>query len=80
MSALTPTLWRERLASPLTWHYAGFAILLAAALVLGVRFGLDWAATNESSASALAQKQAQLKALDLQTAPLRGLDKRVADS
>ena len=76
----TPALWRERLASPLTWHYVGFAILLVAVIVLSIRFGMDWAATSGSSADALADKQIQLKALDLQTAPLRGLDKRVTES
>jgi type IV pilus assembly protein PilO len=44
---------------------------------LGVRLGLDWAATNSRSNDALAGKQVELKAMDLQTAPLRGLDKRV---
>ncbi|MGB9407355.1 MAG: hypothetical protein WCA89_07445 [Terracidiphilus sp.] len=76
----TPSLWRERLASPLTWHYAAFAVLLAAVIGLSIRFGLDWAATNGSSTDALAAKQVQLRALNLETAPLRGLDKRVEDS
>lgn len=76
----TPSPFEERLKSPLTWHYAGFAVLLAAVVVLGIRFGLDWSATNGSSTSALLSKQIQLKALNLQTAPLRGLDKRVEDS
>jgi hypothetical protein len=80
VNSRTTALWRERLASPLTWHYTGFAVLLVAVLGLSIRFGLDWAATSGSSADALAAKQLQLKALDLQTAPLRGLDKRVADS
>jgi hypothetical protein len=71
---------QERLKSPLTWHYAGFAVLLATVVVLSVRFALDWSATNGSSTSALVAKQYQLKALDLQTAPLRGLDKRVEDT
>jgi hypothetical protein len=79
-SSRTPSLWRERLASPLTWHYAGFAVLLVAVIGLSIRFGLDWAATNGSSTDALAAKQVQLKALDLETASLRGLDKRVDDS
>jgi hypothetical protein len=79
-SSRTPALWRERLASPLTWHYLAFAVLLVAVIGLSIRFGLDWSATSGSSADALAAKQLQLKALDLQTAPLRGLDKRVADS
>ncbi len=76
----TPSMWRERLASPLTWHYVGFAFLLVAVIGLSVRFGLDWDATSGSSVDALAGKQLQLKALDIQTAPLRGLDKRVGDS
>jgi len=71
------SLLRERLVSPLTWHYAGFAILLLFVIGLSVRLGLDWAATNARSTDALAGKQVELKALDLQTAPLRGLDKRV---
>jgi Tfp pilus assembly protein PilO len=80
MSRNSPILWRERLASPLTWHYAAFAALLIAVIGLSIRFGLDWAATNGSSTDALAVKQVQLKALDLETASLRGLDERVDDS
>ena len=73
----TPSIWRERLASPLTWHYAGFAVLLGVTIFLSVRLGLDWAALDSRSTDILAGKQIQLKALELQTAPLRGLDKRV---
>lgn len=80
MSSSSPILWRERLASPLTWHFAGFAVLLVLVIGLAVRLGLDWAATNGRSTDALAGKQVELKALDLQTAPLRGLDKRAEDS
>lgn len=67
----------ERLKSPLTWHYAGFAVLLVLVISLSIRLGFDWAAVNTSSTDALAGKQVHLKALDLETAPLRGLDKRV---
>jgi type IV pilus assembly protein PilO len=69
--------WRERLASPLTWHFAGFAVLLVLAIVLAVRLGMDWAAMNSHSTDVLAGKQIQLKALEIQAAPLRGLDQRV---
>jgi Tfp pilus assembly protein PilO len=71
---------RERLSTPVAWHYAGFAILLVLVIVLSVRLGLDWAATNSHSTDVLAGKQVELKALDLQTAPLRGLDKRVEET
>ncbi|MGA3069299.1 MAG: hypothetical protein ABSD43_03695 [Terracidiphilus sp.] len=80
MSSRPSSTRRERLTSPLTWHYAGFAVLLVLAIGLAVRLGLDWAAMNGRSSNALAGKQADLKALDLQTAPLRGLEKRVEES
>ena len=44
---------------------------------LAVRLGLDWSATDSSSTDALVGKQIELKTLELQTAPLRGLDERV---
>ena len=74
------SLWIERLTSPLTWHVAGFAVMFVLVVVLSVRFGMDWAATNGSSTDALASKQVELKAQEMQTAPLRGLDKRVEQS
>ena len=79
-SSRTPSLWRERLTSPLTWHYAAFVVLLAAIIVLSIRFGLDWSATSGSSTGALASRQVQLKALEKGIAPLRGLEQRVDDS
>lgn len=70
----------KRLLSPLGLHVVGFSILAIATLVLGIRVGLDWRTTSESNQDAMATRRAQLKAFELQTAPLRGLDKRVADS
>ena len=72
--------WRERLASPLTWHFAGVGLLAVLTIGLAIRFGMDWAALSSGSTDALTGKQIQLKALDRQTAPLRGLDKRVVVS
>src|SRR5580692_1775937 len=77
MNTTAKSPWRERLASPLTWHYAGFGVLLLLVIGLAIRLGFDWAATNGRSTDALFGKQVELKAMDLQTAPLRGLDKRV---
>ena len=68
---------RERLFSPVGLHAVGFGILAIAALVLGIRVGLDWSATSTSSVDAMAGRQASLRALQIQTAPLRGLDKKV---
>jgi Tfp pilus assembly protein PilO len=80
MSPQNITTLRERLASPLTWHYAGLAAMILVVVGLGARLGMDWSATNGRSSDALASKQFQLRSLEMQTAPLRGLDKRVAES
>ncbi len=80
MTIRPATTWRERLTSPLNWHAAGFVVLLVGAIGLSVRLGLDWAATNGRSSDALVLKQVELKAKELQTAPLRGLDRRVEES
>lgn len=74
------TTLREQLASPLTWHYAGLVLLVVAVGALGVRFGMDWSTTHGSANDQIAGKQVQLKALERQTAPLQGLDKRVEES
>jgi len=71
---------RERLASPLTWHYIGVTVLSVIVLGLAIRLGLDWSATSSSSTDALANRQIELKTLEVQTAPLRGLDQRVVES
>lgn len=71
---------RDQVSSPLAWHYVGVALLSLIVLFLAVRLGLDWAATNASSGNAMVNKQIEYKTLELQTAPLRGLDQRVVDS
>jgi len=53
---------------------AGLAVLIVIVIGLGVRLGMDWSATHGSATDALADDQVRLKALELQTAPLRGLD------
>lgn len=78
MSDRKPTVWRERLSSPLTWHYAGFAVLLVLAIGMSVRLAFDWAAIDRHGEQVLAGKQVELAAMEHVTAPLRGLDKKVA--
>ena len=76
-----PTItWRERLSSPVTWHGIGFTVLLLVLVVLATRFALDWVAISSSTSDAYASKQVEVKAMEMQTAPLRGLDKRTAHS
>jgi Tfp pilus assembly protein PilO len=72
--------WRDRISSPLSWHYIGLAALLVVVVGLAIRLGLDWSALSGGSVDALAGKQVRLKTLNLQTTPMRGLDKRVAQS
>jgi type IV pilus assembly protein PilO len=75
----TPTA-REQLSSPLTLHYIGVGVLALIVLGLAVRLGLDWAVTSSNSSNALINRQIELKTLEVQTAPLRGIDQRVVDS
>jgi type IV pilus assembly protein PilO len=69
---------RERLFSRLGLHLVGFGILAIATIVVGIRVGLDWRATSSSNIEAMTDRQMQLRTLQIQTVPLRGLDKRVA--
>jgi type IV pilus assembly protein PilO len=80
VSALASSERRERLSSPLLWHYIGLAVMIVLVLVLAIRLGIDWSATNERSNETLTSKRIELRSLEMRTAPLRGLDKRVADS
>jgi len=75
-----PVTTRERLASPLIWHYVGLGVMILIVAVLAVRLGMDWSVTGSSSNDALAAKQIELKTLEVQTSPLRGLEGRVKDS
>jgi len=71
------SVFRERLFSPVGLHAVGFGLLAVATLVLGTRVVLDWRATSASNVDAVAGRQLDLRTLELQTAPLRGLDKKV---
>src|SRR3569833_2214715 len=71
---------REQLSSPLTLHYIGDGVLALIVLGLAVRLALDWAVTSSNSSNALINRQIELKTLEVQTAPLRGIDQRVVAS
>ena len=80
MSAKEPSVRRDQMSSPLAWHCAGLAIMILLVLAMAIRLGMDWSATNGRSNDELASKQVQLKLQEMQTAPLRGMDKRLAES
>ncbi len=69
--------FREKLFSPVGLHGVAFGILAIATILLGIRVGLDWRATSSSNVDAIASRQLELRMLEVQTSPLRGLDKRV---
>jgi Tfp pilus assembly protein PilO len=71
---------REQLSSPLTWHYVGVGILAVIVLILATRLVMDWSATTSGSNDALINRQIELKTLEVQNAPLRGIDQRVVES
>ena len=71
---------REKLFSPLGWHMVALGALAVLTLVLGTRLALDWSATSSSSKEQLNDKQVQLKALQIQTNALEGLDTRINQS
>jgi type IV pilus assembly protein PilO len=71
---------RERLFSVVGLHAVGFGLLAVATIVLAVRLGLDWRTISGSNADAVAGRQAELRTLQIQTTPLRGLDKKVDKS
>ena len=74
------TIFKERFLSPLGLHAVAFGILAIAVILLGIRVGLDWRTISTSNQDAMAGKQAQLRTMQIQTAPLRGLDRRVEES
>ena len=73
-------LTRENLVSPLGLHVLVVVLLGLTTLVLGVRLLLTWNTLRADNPERMQQDQAQLKTLQLQTAPLRGLPEKVATS
>jgi type IV pilus assembly protein PilO len=80
MIGQVPSSLRERLSSPLTLHYAVLTVLLALFIGTLVKFCFAWSAAHGSDTGSVARKHLQLEQLNLDTAPFRGLDKRVAQS
>jgi Tfp pilus assembly protein PilO len=70
--------WRERMNKRLAWQLFAFVLLLILAIVLAVRTALDWAAVGGHSAQVTSSREVELRAQELQVAPLRGLNEKLA--
>ncbi|KAA6463382.1 hypothetical protein DYQ86_08775 [Acidobacteria bacterium AB60] len=66
--------------SPMFWHAAGVGVLSLAVLALIIRLGYAWTVSDAGASRVLESKNAQLESLKQDTVPLRGLDRRVADT
>ncbi len=73
-------LTRENLLTFLNAHLLVVLILAAANIVLFTRLALAWNTLRTDSTEQIQQYQANLKTLELQTAPLRGLPVKVETS
>lgn len=63
-----------RRLSGLQWHLVVAGLLLLANLFLVVRLALAWSQSGSEQQDRIAEQRTELKAAELQTAPLRGLD------
>ncbi len=62
------------------WHYAAVGLLCAVNLVLAVRLIYAWQRAEAGNAARLQQHEAEYRAMQLKTRPLRGLDKKIAQA
>lgn len=59
------------------WHYGLVVLLCVVNLVLGVRLVYAWRRAQVGNAAHLQQREAEYRAVQLKTMPLRGLDKKI---
>ncbi len=71
---------RKNAITPLNVHFAIVAILVVVNLVFATRLLLAWHTLRADNSNQIAQDQAQLRTLQLQTLPLRGLPQKVSTS
>ena len=72
--------WREQMDDRLNRYIAGSVAMLLLIVGLTVQLGIDSVVFSSRFKDMLAGKQVELKALNLETVPLRGLDKSVLDA
>ncbi len=72
--------WRERLHSPLAKHVAGLFALVVILLGLLVQLGIDSSALGADAQATEIRRSEELRSLTAATLPLRGVDRRIADT
>jgi type IV pilus assembly protein PilO len=80
MSKSSSTPRRKRHGSPLIWHCVGLTVLGLVAVGLILQLAFDWTVARRNLARAASGETAELNTLTIANVPLRGLDKRVADT
>ena len=60
--------------SGLQWHLAAVGVLIVVCLVLLVRLAIAWGESSSAQQNRIAEQRTALKAAQLQTAPLRGIE------
>jgi hypothetical protein len=71
-----PAWFRVRITA-LHWHYAGMVLLLVANGMLLTHVVMAWQRVRAGDVVQLQQHEADYKAMQLKTRPLRGLDKKI---
>jgi hypothetical protein len=69
--------WSQLRITALHWHYAGIVLLLVANGMLLTHVVLAWQRVRAGDVVQLQQHEADYKAMQLKTRPLRGLDKKI---
>lgn len=77
---LTMPNWKHVRVTARYWHYALVGLLCLINLVIGVRLIYAWRRAEAGNAARLAQHEAEYRAMQLKTKPLRGLDQKIAQA
>jgi type IV pilus assembly protein PilO len=70
--------WKKNLITPFNLHLIGAVAILILNLVLGIRLAFAWQTAQGKPEEQLNAQRAELKTLNLENAPLRGLDTKIA--
>lgn len=77
---MTAPVWQKKFLAPLNLHLAGLVAFLILDLVLGIRFAVAWHIAQGQPEEQLNNQRTEIKTLNLENAPLRGLDTKIDKS